>query len=132
MYRDLAAARNKALAESAGQAAGDEVSSFELVQDGNGAIRVVPKKKQIATANADKDLASAALLSILAEKPGMTERELRHIFPRLFPPRAPGRNSGESVPCMQIHILLGKGTDFSEFLPRRRRRGRHDDGQHLP
>ena len=103
MYRDLAAARNKALAESAGKAASDEASSFELVQDGSGAIRVVPKKKQIATANADKDLASAALLSILAEKPGMTERELRHIFPRLFSPRAPGRNSGKSMPCIDLH-----------------------------
>jgi len=108
VYRDLAAARNKALAESAGKAASDEASSFELVQDGSGAIRVVPKKKQIATANADKDLASAALLSILAEKPGMTERELRHIFPRLFPPRAPGRNSGKSMPCIDLFTNLAR------------------------
>ena len=88
VYRDLAEARSRALVESADQAAAaDQAASFEVVQDGDGAVRVVPKKKA-APAVADKGATEAALLAILAEKPGMTERELRHLFPRLFPPRA--------------------------------------------
>ena len=95
VYSQLVKAREKALREGAAERPAEELgssgsgcvssSSFDVLPDPSGAIRVVPKKREAAQlTGAQPGSNKAAMLAILAERPGMTERELRDLFPRLF------------------------------------------------
>jgi len=95
VYSQMVKARERTLRDEAverlaggsGGGAGQvgPATGFDIEADPSGAIRVVPKKREATlSSSTKKDPNKAAMLAILAERPDMTERDLRQLFPRLF------------------------------------------------